>query len=110
MKELMKKGIFPILALVMILIITNEIYMVDGKADFIRLWMCVGIPFGVVRVRSFLGPMSLDLAYILGILLLYFVLCGFFGGFIAIFTLVQAVLVIINYAIQSITREQHVSC
>lgn len=108
MKALMKRGIFPILALVMILVITNEIYMVEGKVDFIRLWMCVGIPFGMVRGRTFLAPFSLDLAYILGMLLMYFVICGFFGGFIAIVTIVEALLVIVNYTIHGGTSA-HVS-
>lgn len=103
MKECVKKGILPIAALGMILIITNEIYMVEGKVDFIRLWMCVGIPFGLVKGRTLWVPASFDLAGVLGALLMFFVICGFFGGFLAIIAEIEAVLVLVNCIIQRIT-------
>lgn len=98
--DIMKIGILPIIGMILVLIVTNEIYMVEGSIDFIRLWMCVGIPFGITKIGKFWVLLSANIVTLLGGLLVYFTCIGFAGGFIAIFMIAQAVIVLIHSAVQ----------
>lgn len=104
MKDYVKNGILPITGLIVILIITSEIYVVDGKIDLFRVWMCVGIPFGIEKVRTVFLPVTLDIGSIIGSFLAYFFICGLFGGLIAIVRIIQAVLVLINAMIRTVSQ------
>ncbi|MDD3186691.1 MAG: MFS transporter [Clostridia bacterium] len=85
------KGIVPLLVVGFLLYVFKTVYVVDGKLDYFRLWMLFGIPFGLTRLCIWFLPRGYDIGGTVGMLAMSVVLAGLVGGFIAVFTILQAV-------------------
>ncbi len=105
MKIWLVKGIIPVFAFVMILIACKDIYYMDGKVDFIRLWMCEGIPFGIARNRHWVLLLKGDFSDFVSVFLFDILIAGIVGGAIAIITVIGAVVISIGYPIGFFRRE-----
>ena len=39
----------------------HHFYIVEGQVDIFRMWMLIGFPFGIYRIRLWLIPRNFDL-------------------------------------------------
>lgn len=90
-KEFIKKVILPVALIGILVLLFQPIYMVDGKINYLYMWILVGIPFGVRRMWIWLIPKNHDLGATVGIVAVNFIVGGLIGGFAAIAQLIQAV-------------------
>ena len=99
MRKWICKGIIPIMTFLLLLYVFKTVYIVNGVVDWFRLWMIVGIPFGFCRICIWILPRGYDLGATVGIMALGIIISGIIGGFIAIFTVIEAVLCLILMSI-----------
>lgn len=94
--EFIKKVILPVGLVGLLLLLFYPIYMVDGKLEFLYLWLLVGIPFGMRRMCIWIVPINHDMTATAGIIALNFIVGGLIGGIVVIVQLLQAVWYCLN--------------
>ena len=95
MKDWLFKGVLPLVFLAFLLYVFKGVYYVDGKIDWFWLWMTAGMPFGIAHFFVVIIPVKMDLTMSLGVLFFDLVICGIFGGFIAVWVIIRAIYYII---------------
>lgn len=90
MRDWFFKGVLPIAFLAFLLYVFKDVYYVDGKIDWFWLWMTAGMPFGLLHFFVVIIPLNMDLTMSLGVVFFQFVMCGIFGGFIAVGAIIKA--------------------
>lgn len=65
--EFMKKVIIPVGAAVFLGVLFYPLCVEQGQCDYLKLWMFVGIPFGVQRMFLWIIPRSFDIGGTVGI-------------------------------------------
>ena len=60
----------------------KPIYMPDGVCDFFLMWLCVGLPFGIRRMRLWLVPSGYSISGSVGIFALNLIVGGLIGGLV----------------------------
>lgn len=76
------------------------VYYVDGQIDWFWLWMTAGMPFGLAHFFVVIIPVNMDLTMSLGAVFFQFVICGIFGGFIALWTVIKAICFLVFYPLK----------
>lgn len=97
--KLLTKSILPIAAILMIALMGQYIYIVDGQIDLLRLCMVFGVPFGIPYML-FVLPIGGSISRGIGILALNAIVGAMFGCVIAAIVLIRAV----TYLIAAIIR------
>ena len=64
--EFMKKVIIPVGAAVFLGVLFYPLCVEQGQCDYLKLWMFVGIPFGVQRMFLWIIPRSFDIGGTVG--------------------------------------------
>lgn len=100
MRKWICKGILPIITFLLLLYIFKTVYIVNGTIDWFRVWMIVGIPFGMGRMCVWILPRGYDLGATVGIMAFGIIISGIIGGFIAIYTVIEALLCLILMPLQ----------
>ena len=90
MRDWLFKGVLPLAFLAFLLYVFKGVYYVDGKIDWFWLWMTAGMPFGLLHFFVVIIPVNMDLTMSLGVVFFQFVVCGIFGGVIAVWTIIKA--------------------
>ena len=88
--KLLKHSILPIMAILVIALLGQYIYIVDGQIDWFRLCMVFGVPFGIPYML-FVIPIGGSISRGVGILALNAIIGALFGFVIAVFAFVKAV-------------------
>lgn len=88
--RLIKNSIIPIAAILLILLLGQYIYIVDGQIDWFRFCMVLGVPFGIPYML-FVIPIGGSISSGIGILALNAMLGALFGAVIAAFAFVKAI-------------------
>lgn len=91
MKDWLLKGVFPLAFLAFLLYLFKGVYYVDGRIDWFWLWMTAGMPFGLMHFFAVIIPVNMDLTMSIGVIFFHLVMCGIFGGFIAVWTVIKAI-------------------
>ena len=102
MKDWFFKGILPMAFIAFLLYVFESAYLIDGRVDWFRLWMIAGMPFGLVHFFIGIIPVNMDVTMSLGIIAIQFIMCGIFGGFIAVWTVIKAVYYFISCPIKGL--------
>ena len=76
-----RKVIFPLLLAALLLLLFKPVYIENGEINFLLLWICVGVPFGIHRMFLWLVPHKFDLAGTVGVFVLDVIIGGIIGGF-----------------------------
>lgn len=97
--KLLTKSILPIAAILLIALLGQYIYIVDGQIDLLRLCMVFGVPFGIPYML-FVLPIGGSISRGIGILALNAIVGAMFGCVIAAIVLIRAV----TYLIAAIIR------
>ena len=101
--KLLKHSILTIMAILLIAVLGQYIYIVDGQIDWFRLCMVFGVPFGIPYM-FFVIPIGGSISRGVGILALNAIVGALFGFVIAVFAFVKAVAYLIWYLASSLVR------
>ena len=93
MKDVFKKIVLPIVAIILLLWIGEHIYMVDGQIDWFRLYLVIGIPFGFPYM-IWIIPLRGSVAEQVGILVMDALCAALIGCFVAAGMVIRAVFLI----------------
>ena len=91
MYEFVKKVIVPVGAAVFLSVLFYPLCVEQGQCDYLKLWMFVGIPFGVHKMFLWIIPKGFDIGGTVGVLVLNLLVGGVIGGIILTVRLVLAV-------------------
>lgn len=91
-KDIMKKGIFPLIVALLLAAILYPICTGSEGCDYRLLCLLMGIPYGIHKLIFVVLPARMDGAEMIGVILFYGVLCGFIGFFIMLRKIVMAVI------------------
>ena len=80
MHELVKKVIVPVGAAVFLAALFYPLCVDHGQCDYLKLWMFVGIPFGVHRVFLWIIPEGFDIGGTVGVFVFNLLIGGVIGG------------------------------
>ena len=97
--KLLTKSILPIAAILLLALMGQYIYIVDGQIDLFRLCMVFGVPFGIPYML-FVLPIGGSISRGIGILALNAIVGAMFGCVIAVLVLIRAVAYLIAAIIQ----------
>ena len=88
--RLIKNSVLPLMAIFLIAVLGQYIYIVDGQVDLFRLAMVYGVPFGIPYML-FVVPIGGSISRGIGILALNAIVGALFGCVIAIFAFIRAI-------------------
>lgn len=104
MEKWIKRGVVPAIMFLLLMYVFKTVYTENGVIDWFRLWMILGIPFGMTRICIWILPRGYDIGGTVGMLALSLILSGVIGGVIAAITMVQAVYYLITFPVQMMRR------
>ena len=101
--RLLKNSILPIMAILLIALLGQYIYIVDGQIDWFRFCMVFGVPFGLPYMLVVL-PIGGSISRGIGILALNAIIGALFGFVIAGIMFVKSVIYLIGHIIRKIGK------
>lgn len=84
------KILIPILAISFMVLFCYPVCNKPEGFDYFLFWILVGFPFGIRRMCLWLIPRNYGIAGSLGVMALNCIVGGAIGGFVAIITLIKA--------------------
>ena len=102
--EFMKKVIIPVGAAVFLGVLFYPLCVEQGQCDYLKLWMFVGIPFGVQRMFLWIIPRSFDIGGTVGMFVFNLLIGGVIGGFVLVWRFLMAVCYLAKMAVTGISR------
>lgn len=88
----LRKVVFPVAAALF-----YPLCVENGVCDYLKLWVLMGIPFGVHRMFVWIIPKGFDLGGTVGVLVINLLAGGVIGGMILAWRLVMAVVYLTGY-------------
>ena len=87
----LKKVVLPLAVASLLLLLFRPVYMEDGTINYVLLWICVGVPFGIHRMFLMLIPHKFDLAGTIVVFVLNVIVGGIIGGFALVWQVMSGV-------------------
>lgn len=84
--------VLPVALATLLALVFKPLYMEDGTINYLLLWICVGLPFGIRRMFLWLVPHKFDLAGTVGVFALNVIAGGIIGGFALLIQMVTGLL------------------
>lgn len=91
LKDFLKNTVLTITVAALLVWLSSVLFNGNGGFDYIMIWICCGIPFGIRRMFVWLVPHGHDVATTMGILALNVIVGGIIGGFVLVWRLIVAV-------------------
>ena len=104
LKEFVKKVAVPVGGAVFLAAVFYPLCMENGQCDYLKLWMFVGIPYGIHRMFLWGIPKGFDIGGTMGVLVLNLLVGGVIGGIILTVRLVLAVLYLGKILVSGVLR------
>ena len=82
--EKLRNSIIRVFLIIVWAWLMHYFYIVEGQVDIFRMWMLIGFPFGIYRVRLWLIPRNFDLGGTVGIWAMNIFVGCIVGGFVVI--------------------------
>ena len=101
--RLLKNSILPITAILLVALLGQYIYIVDGQIDWFRFCMVFGVPFGLPYMLVVL-PIGGSISRGIGILALNAIIGALFGFVIAGIVFIKSVFYLIGHIIRTIGK------
>lgn len=109
MSNFLKRVIFPVGAAVFLAWLLRPLCMENGQCDYLKLWLLMGIPFGIQRMFVWLVPGNFDLGGSIGVFVFNLLIGGVIGGIVLAWRLTMAAIylpVSLFQGIWSVTRRK----
>lgn len=94
--EFMKKVIFPVGIAVFLCTLFYPLCVENGECDYLKLWIVVGIPFGIHRMFLWIVPKGFDLGGTVGMVAMNLLVGGMIGGVVLIWRLIMSVFYVVQ--------------
>lgn len=88
--DFIKKVIIPIVATILLFASFYPLCVNNGGCDYLKLWILMGIPFGIHRMFVWVIPKGFDIGGTVGVWAFNFLVGGMIGGVILIWHLILA--------------------
>lgn len=95
--EFAKKVIAPVVEAIFMATLFYPLCVENGVCNYLKLWVLMGIPFGVHRMFVWVIPKGFDLGGTVGVLVINLLVGGVIGGIILAWRLVLAVVYLARY-------------
>ena len=100
--EFTKRVIVPVVAAIFLAALFYPLCVENSVCDYLKLWVLMGIPFGVHRMFVWVIPKGFDLGGTVGILVINLLIGGVIGGMILAWRLVMAAVYLVRYVCMGI--------
>ena len=80
--EFLRKVIVPVGTAIFLAALFYPLCVENGVCDYLKLWILIGIPFGVHRMFVWVIPKGFDIGGTVGVLVMNLLICGVIGGII----------------------------
>ena len=84
------KVVFPIVAAVFLAALLRPLCTENGICDYRKLWMFMGIPFGIQKMYVWVIPQGFEVGGTIGMVALNFLVGGIIGGVVLVWRLIMA--------------------
>lgn len=91
MGEFLRKVIVPVGTAIFLAALFYPLCVENGVCDYLKLWILIGIPFGVHRMFVWVIPKGFDIGGTVGVLVMNLLIGGVIGGIILIWRLALSV-------------------
>ncbi len=89
--EFLRKVIVPVGTAIFLAALFYPLCVENGVCDYLKLWILIGIPFGVHRMFVWVIPKGFDIGGTVGVLVMNLLIGGVIGGIIFIWRLALSV-------------------
>ena len=104
MYEFVKKVIAPVGAAAILAALFYPLCVENGQCDYLKLWIFMGIPFGVHKMFLWIIPKGFDIGGTVGVFVFNLLIGGVIGGVILTGRLVLAVFYLVKAVVAGISR------
>lgn len=88
--DFLKKVVVPFGSAVLLTALFYPLCVENNQCDYLKLWMFVGIPFGIQRMFLWIIPRGFDIGSTVGIVVFNLLIGGVIGGVILVGRLLLA--------------------
>ena len=88
-KRFMISVLIPIVIASVAALLLKAVYMKPEGINYLLMWICIGIPFGIHRMCVWLVPTKFDLAGTIGVMAVNIIVGGIIGGFAFVFQILK---------------------
>ena len=104
MYEFFRKVIAPVGAAAILAALFYPLCVENGQCDYLKLWIFMGIPFGVHKMFLWIIPKGFDIGGTVGMFVFNLLIGGVIGGFVLVWRLLMAVCYLAKMAVTGISR------
>lgn len=104
MRGFLWKVVVPVAAALFLAALFYPLCVENGVCDYLKLWVLMGIPFGVHRMFLWVIPKGFDLGGTVGILAMNLLIGGVVGGIVMAWSLIMAAIYFVQYMCTGIFR------
>jgi len=81
--------LLPIVIAAAFALLFKAVYMSPEGINYLLMWICIGIPFGIHRMCVWIVPTKFDLAGTIGVMAVNIIVGGIIGGFALVFQVLK---------------------
>ena len=81
--------VLPLVIAAAFALLFKAVYTSSEGINYLLMWICIGIPFGVHRMCLWLVPTKFDLAGTIGVVAVNIIVGGIIGGFALVFQVLK---------------------
>ena len=104
MYEFVKKVIAPVGAAAILAALFYPLCVENGQCDYLKLWIFMGIPFGVHKMFLWIIPKGFDIGGTVGMFIFNLLIGGVIGGFVLAWRLLMAAFYLVKMVFAGISR------
>lgn len=95
-KEFLGKVVFPVAAALFLAALFRPLCVEQGVCDYRKLWLLMGIPFGVHRMFLWVIPRGFDIGGTVGMFVFNLLIGGMIGGVVLVWRLAMSVVYLLK--------------
>lgn len=88
-KRFIVSVLLPIAIAAVCALLFKTVYTSPEGINYLLMWICIGIPFGIHRMCIWLVPTKFDLAGTIGVIAVNIIVGGIIGGFAFVFQVLK---------------------
>ena len=104
MYEFVRKVIAPVGAAAILAALFYPFCVENGQCDYLKLWIFMGIPFGVHTMFLWIIPKGFDIGGTVGMFVFNLLIGGVIGGFVLAWRLLMAAFYLVKMVFAGISR------
>ena len=94
--EFVNRVIVPVVSALFLAALFRPLCMENGECDYLKLWLFMGVPFGICRIFFWIIPKGYDIGGTVGILFINVLVGGVIGGIVLVWRLMVAAVYLVK--------------